>query len=56
MKDASVKRKDSELEARSRALEKKDATISAMSKQLIKSREYLTTEQQVSPYTTSDYL
>ena len=55
MKDASSKRKDSELEAKSRALEEKDATISAMSEQLTKTREYLTTKQQVSIYTTSDY-
>ena len=50
MKDASTKRKDSELEATSRALEEKDATISAMSEQLTKTRarEYLTTKQQVS--------
>ena len=48
MKDASAKRKDSELEAKSRALEEKDATILVMSEQLTKTREYLTTRQQVS--------
>ena len=48
MKDASAKRKDSEIEAKSRALEEKDATILAMSEQLTKTREYLTTKQQVS--------
>ena len=48
MNDASTKRKDFELDAKSRALEEKDATISAMSKQLTKTREYLATEKQVS--------
>ena len=52
---ASSKRKDSELEAMSRILEEKDATIAAMNEQLTKTREYLTTKQQVSIYTTSDY-
>ena len=52
---ASNKRKNSELEAMSRALEEKDATIAAMNEQLTKTREYLTTKQQVSIYTTSDY-
>ena len=52
---ASSKRKDSELEAMSRALKEKDATIAAMNEQLTKTREYLTTKQQVSIYTTSDY-
>ena len=52
---ASSKRKDSQLEVMSRALEEKDATIAAMNEQLTKTREYLTTKQQVSIYTTSDY-
>ena len=52
---ASSKRKDSELEAMSRALKEKDGTIAAMNEQLTKTREYLTTKQQVSIYTTSDY-
>ena len=52
---ASSKRKDSQLEAMNRALEEKDATIAAMNEQLTKTREYLTTKQQVSTYTTSDY-
>ena len=52
---ASSKRKDSEVEAMIRALEEKDATIAAMNEQLTKTREYLTTKQQVSIYTTSDY-
>ena len=52
---ASSKRKDSQLEAMSRALKEKDATIAAMNEQLTKTREYLTTKQQVSIYTTSDY-
>ena len=47
MRDASAKRKDSELEARSRALNEKYAIISAMSEQLTKTREFLTTKQQV---------
>ena len=47
MNDVSAKRKDSELEAKSQALEDKDATISAMSEQLTKIREYLATKQQV---------
>ena len=51
---ASSKRKDSELEAKSRALEEKDATISAMSEQLTKTREYLATKQQVSTKTITD--
>ena len=52
---ASSKRKGSELEVMSRALEEKDATIAAMNEQLTKTREYLTTKQQVSIYTNSDY-
>ena len=55
MKDASAKRKDSEIEAKSRALEEKDVTILAMSEQLTKTREYLTTKQQVNTKTTTDY-
>ena len=47
LKNASVKRNDSELEAKSRALEEKDATISVMSEQLTKARDYLTTKKQV---------
>ena len=43
MKDASVRRKDTELEAKSRALEEKDATISAMSEQITKTREHMAT-------------
>ena len=52
MKNASSKRKDSELEAKSRALEEKDATISAMSEQLTRARKYmyLGTKQQVSTH------
>ena len=48
MNDATVKRKDCELKAKSRALKEKDAIISAMSEQLTKTREYLATKQQVS--------
>ena len=47
MKDTSIKRKDSEIKASTRALEEKDATISAMSEQLTKARGYLATKQQV---------
>ena len=51
MKEAVVRRMDSELEAKSRALGEKDATISAMSQQITKARDYLaTTKQQVSTY------
>ena len=51
MKEASIRRKDSELEAKSRALGEKDATISALSEQITKIREYLaTTKLQVSTY------
>ena len=45
---SSIKRKDSELQAKSGALEEKDTTISAMSEQLTNVREYLATEKQVS--------
>ena len=50
MKDASAKEKDSELEAKSRALEEKDVIISAMSEQLTKTIECLITKKQVSAY------
>ena len=50
IKDSFILRKGSELEAKSRALEEKDATILAMSEQLTRAREYLTTEQQVSEH------
>ena len=58
MKDASAKRKDSEIEANRRALQEKDATILAMSEQLTKTREFLATKQQVSrlSYTTCDLI
>ena len=48
IKDGSILRKDSELEVKSRALEEEDATISTMSKQLTKTRDYLSTKQQAS--------
>ena len=48
-----IVRKDSELEAKSRALEDKDATISTMSEQLTKAREYLVNKKQVSVAGTS---
>ena len=54
VKDSNILRKDSVIEAKSRALEEKDATILALSKHLTKAREYLTTKQQVSRmFTTS---
>jgi DNA repair exonuclease SbcCD ATPase subunit len=48
MKEAVIIRNYSELEAKSRALGEKDATISAMSEQITKIREYLATKPQVS--------
>ena len=46
--EALVRRKDSDLEAKSRALEEKKVAISAMSEQIAKMRDYLTNKQQVS--------
>ena len=46
-KDAMIEQKDSELELKSRALEEKDSIISGMRQQLTRTREYLTTKQQV---------
>ena len=46
MNEATAKRKDTGLDAKSRAIEEKDATISAMSEQLTKTREYLATNKQ----------
>jgi serine/threonine protein kinase len=54
--ESKEKRKDSELEAKSRALGEKDKTISELNEQITKTREYLATKQQVSAYTISDYL
>ena len=49
MKDSSAKKKGSELEAKSKALEEKDDVNFTMFEQLTKAREYLmTTKQQVS--------
>ena len=45
--DATIKRKDSELESKSKALEEKDSIISDMRQQLTRSREYLSSKQQV---------
>ena len=45
---ASAQGKNSEIEAKSRALEEKDATILAMNEQLTKTREFLAAKQQVS--------
>ena len=47
-KDATIERKDSELESKSRVLEEKDSIISGMRQQLSRTREYLTSKQQVS--------
>ena len=50
-KEAVVRRQDTELEAKSRALGENNATISAMSEQITKTREYLgTTKSPVSTY------
>ena len=43
MKEAFVRRQNTELEAKSRALGEKDATISAMSEQITEARDYLAT-------------
>ena len=48
MKDACAKIKGSEIAAKSKALEEKDATITAISKQLNKARGYLASNKQVS--------
>ena len=49
VKDSSAKKKGSELEAKSKALEEKDDVNFTMFEQLTKAREYLmTTKQQVS--------
>ena len=47
-KDAAITRKESELEAKVRVLQEKDAIISGMSEQLTRARECLATKQQVS--------
>ena len=47
VKDDNITKMNSELEAKNRALAEKDAIISAMSEQLTKAREYLTSKQQV---------
>ena len=49
-KDATIIRKDSEIEAMSRALEKNDSLISGMRRQLTISREYLSSKQQVTEF------
>ena len=43
-----IERKDSEIEAKTRALQEKDVIISGMSEQLTRAREYLASKQQVS--------
>ena len=47
-KDATIKRKESELKMSTRLLQEKDAIISGMSEQLTRARECLATKQQVS--------
>ena len=47
-KTATVKRKESELKAKTRVLEEKEAIILGMSEQLTRTREHLTSKQQVS--------
>lgn len=47
-KDSTIQRNATELEAQNRALAEKDFVISGMEMQLTKTREYLTTKQQVS--------
>ena len=47
-KTATVERKESELKAKTRTLEEKEAIISGMREQLTKTREYLSSKQQVS--------
>ena len=47
-KDATITRKDSEIEAKSRALREKDVTISAISEQLNKARDCLIATKQAS--------
>ena len=54
--DATIKRKEAELEASVRALNEKDSVISGMSEQLTKTREYLAMKQQVSTYTSTSCL
>ena len=50
-KEAVVRRQNTELEAKSRALGEKDTTISVMSEQITKIRDYLvTTKLQVISY------
>ena len=51
--EATNVRKDSEIEAKTRALQKKGATISGMNEQLTRTREYLATKQQVSLFSCS---
>ena len=51
IRDAKITANSSEIEAKIRALQEKNAVISGMSEQLTKAREYLATKQQVS----SDY-
>ena len=46
--EAANVRKDSEIEAKIRALQEKGATISGMNEQLTRTRKYLAIEQQVS--------
>ena len=48
MKDASIKRKESELDANRRCIEEKDITITSMEQQITGLRQHLSAEKQVS--------
>ena len=54
-KDATIESKESELESKSRALEEKDSIISGMRQQLTRTREYLTSKQQVNKKITCSH-
>ena len=51
VKEASMKRKDEETEAKSRALQQKEITMLVLTEQLSKMREFLSTSPQVSEFT-----
>ena len=51
VKEASMKRKDEETEAKSRALQQKEITMLVLTEQLRKVREFLSTSPQVSEFT-----
>ena len=51
IKDATITKKSSDIEAKIEALKEKDAIISGINEQLTRTREYLASEQQVSVLT-----